>query len=452
MPETDIAVIGAGEAGRGIAALARALGLQVTLFERGAMGGEAPDPSIAAAALRGMAARVALMRDSQRFGLGNGPVPVDWLVLRTHLAAADADAAPDSTAARYEAMGVEVVRGAARLSGPDRVGAAGREWRFHRAVIATGALPVVPALEGLEVLPYLTEDTLPSLEERPEHLLVLGGEGFGLEMAQAFARLGAQVTLVSPGPLAPGFDRDMAEGLARALRRDGVTVIDGVEAARAERAGTGLALLLADGRRIEGSHLLLALGRAPRLAGLDLVAAGIAEGPLAVDGGLRVMGNRRIWAAGGVLGRPGGGDIGSVARSMLFRLPSPATAPEPTLAIRTTPALVRLGSTAEPAHRLRWPLADTARGMAEGIGDGLVTLFVDRGGRLSGATLLAPGAEEMAGMLAMGLGRPVSDLGGAALPHPALSAAIARAALEHRAPALANPALRLLAGIAKRLP
>ncbi|WP_338662827.1 FAD-dependent oxidoreductase [Pararoseomonas sp. SCSIO 73927] len=452
MPETDIAVIGAGEAGRGIAALARALGLGVTLFERGAMGGEAPDPAIAAAALRGLAARAALMRDSRRFGLGEGAVPVDWLALRTHLAAADADAAPDSTAARYEAMGIELVRGTARFAGPDRVGAAGREWRFRRAVIATGSLPVVPALEGLEVLPYLTEDTLPELGDRPDHLIVLGGEPFGLEMAQAFARLGARATLVSPGPLAPGFDRDMAEGVARALRRDGVEVIEGAEPARAERAGTGLALLLADGRRVEGSHLLLALGRAPRLAGLDLFTAGIAEGPLAVDGGLRVAGNRRVWAAGGAIGRPGAGDIGTVARSMLFRLPAPAAAPEPTRAIRTEPALVQLGTVSGGGQRFRWPLADTTRGAAEEVGEGLVTLFADAGGRLAGAALLAPGGMEMAGMLAMGLGRPISDLGGAPLPHPTLSAAIARAALEHRAPALSNPALRFLAGIAKRVP
>ncbi|MCR0982483.1 FAD-dependent oxidoreductase [Roseomonas populi] len=453
MPETDIAVIGAGEAGRGIAALARALGLRVTLFERGAMGGEAPDPAITAASLRGLAARAALMRDSQRFGLGEGPVAVDWLALRTHLAAADADAAPDSTPARFEAMGIEMVRGAARFAGPDRVGAAGREWTFRRAVIATGAQPVVAALEGLEVLPYLTEDTLPELEDRPNHLLILGGAPFGLEMAQALARLGARVTLVSPMPLAPGFDRDMVEGVARALRRDGVNLVEGVEAARAERAADGLALLLADGTRIEGSHILLALGRVPRLAGLDLIAAGIgAEGPLAVDGGLRVAGNRRVWAAGGAIGRPGAGDVAVLARSMLFRLPTPAAAPEPTRAIRTEPALVQLGNTAGEAQRLRWPLADTARGAAEDVGEGLVTLFVDGGGRLAGASLLAPGGMEMAGMLAMGLGRPVSELGGAPLPHPALSAGIARAALEHRAPALSNPALRWVAGIAKRLP
>jgi pyruvate/2-oxoglutarate dehydrogenase complex dihydrolipoamide dehydrogenase (E3) component len=456
MPETDIAVIGAGEAGRGVAALAAALGLRVTLFERGPMGGEAPDPEIAQAALRACAARAAAMRGGPRFGIGTGEAKTDWLALRTHLAAADAEAAPDSTQARFEAMGVEVVRTAAHFAGPDSVGAAGREWRFRRAVIAAGAAPIVPALEGLESIPYLTVDTLHGLESAPEHLIILGGSGFGLEMAQAFARLGSRATVIEPARIAPEADPELAEGLARALRRDGVTLMEGHEIARVERRPGGFTLLLADGTRLDGSHLLLAMGRMPRLAGLDLTAAGLAaqEGGLTVDAGLRLLGSRRVWAAGGVLGRPGAGDVGILARSMLFRAPSTSELPVPVRAIRTEPALVQLGATTpeDGVEALRWPLADTARAAAEGIFEGLVKLSVDRRGRLVGASLLAAGGLEMAGMLAMGLGRPVSDLASASLPHPALSAAIARAALEHRAPMLTHPSLRWLAGIAKRLP
>jgi pyruvate/2-oxoglutarate dehydrogenase complex dihydrolipoamide dehydrogenase (E3) component len=457
MPETDIAVIGAGEAGRGLAALATALGLRVTLFERGPMGGEAPDPEIAQAALRACAARAAAMRDAARLGIGSGDAPVDWLALRTHLAAADAEAAPDSTQARFEAMGVEVVRAAARFTAPDAIGAAGREWRFRSALIATGASPVIPALDGLESIPYLTAETIHGLESSPEHLVVLGGGEFGLEMAQAHARLGARVTLIEEAvQIAAGADPELVEGLARALRRDGVILLEGHSAVRVERRPAGFSLLLADGRHIEGSHLLLALGRAPRLAGLDFTAAGlpVPVGSLAVDGGLRLAGSRRIWAAGGVIGRSGAGDVAVLARSMLFRAPGTPDAPPPLLAVRTEPALVQIGALAgrDGTETLRWPLADTARAAAEGINEGLVKLSVDRKGRLAGAGLLAPGGLEMAGMLALGLGRPVSELAAAPLPHPSLSAAIARAALEQRAPMLASPAIRWLAGIAKRLP
>jgi pyruvate/2-oxoglutarate dehydrogenase complex dihydrolipoamide dehydrogenase (E3) component len=457
MPETDIAVIGAGEAGRGLAALAAALGLRVTLFERGPMGGEAPDPEIAQAALRACAARAAAIRDSTRLGIGSGEAQVDWLALRTHLAAADAEAAPDSTEARFEAMGVEVVRAAGRFSAPDAIGAAGREWRFRRAVIATGASPVVPTLEGLESIPYLTAETIHGLETGPEHLVILGGGGFGLEMAQTHARLGARVTLVEEGTrIAEGADPELADGLARVLRRDGVTLMEGHSAARVESRPAGFSLLLAGGKRVEGSHLLLALGRVPRLAGLDLTAAGLPApaGSLPVDGTLRLAGSRRIWAAGGVIGRSGAGDVAVLARSMLFRAPGTPDAPPPLLAVRTEPALVQIGAPAggNGAETLRWPLADTARAAAEGIMEGLVKLLVDRKGRLAGAGLLAPGGLEMAGMLALGLGRPLSELAAAPLPHPSLSAAIARAALEQRAPMLTRPAVRWLAGIAKRLP
>jgi pyruvate/2-oxoglutarate dehydrogenase complex dihydrolipoamide dehydrogenase (E3) component len=454
MPETDIAVIGAGAAGRGLASLAVALGLRVTLFERGPMGGEAPDPEVAQAALRAAGNRAALLRGAARMGIGTGEATLDWLALRTHLAAADAEAAPDSTAARFEAMGVELVRAAARFSAPDAVAAAGQEWRFRRALIATGAAPVIPALEGLESLPYLTEETVHTLEALPEHLVVLGGGAFGLEMAQAFARLGSRVTVIAATRIAPEADPVLAEGLARALRRDGVVVLEGQEPARAERREDGLSLLLADGQRVEGTHLLLALGRAPRVAGLDLVTAGLDGTGLAVDEALRLRGSRRIWAAGGVIGHAGGSDLGTLARSMLFRTPVPSQAAPALRAIRTEPALVELGGAegAEGMEILRWPLADTTRAAAEGIEEGLVSLTVDRRGRLAGAGLLAPGGLEMAGMLALGMGRPVAELAGAALPHPTLSAAIARAALEHRAPSLTHPAIRWLAGIAKRLP
>ena len=454
MAETDIAVIGAGTAGRGLAALAAALGLRVTLFERGPMGGEAPDPEIVQAALRAAGNRAAMARDAARMGIGTGEAPVDWLALRTHLAAADAEAAPDSTAARFEAMGVEVVRAAAHFSAPDAVSAAGREWRFRRALVATGAAPVVPALDGLEAVPYLTAETIHALEARPEHLVILGGSGFGLEMAQAFARLGARTTVVEAARIAPDADPVLAEGLARALRRDGVALLEGHRAARVARHEGGVEILLEDGTRLRGSQLLLALGTAPRLAGLDLTLAGLPSARLEVDGALRVGGSRRIWAAGGVIGQPGASGLGALARSMLFRVPGTPDAPPPLRAIRTEPALVEIGTAAaeEGRETLRWPLADTARACAEGITEGLVSLSVDRRGRLAGAGLLAPSGLEMAGMLALAIGRPVSELAGVALPHPALSAAIARAALEHRAPTLGNPAIRWLAGIAKRLP
>ncbi|MFH5925229.1 FAD-dependent oxidoreductase [Roseomonas xinghualingensis] len=456
MPETDIAVIGAGEAGRGLAALATALGLRVTLFERGPMGGEAPDPEIAQAALRACAARAAAMRDGGRLGIGHGEAPVDWLALRTHLAAADAEAAPESTQARFEAMGVEVVRAAARFSAPDAIGAAGREWRFRRAVIATGAAPLVPSLEGLESIPYFTSETIHELESSPEHLVVLGGGGFGLEMAQAHARLGARVTVIAASRIAEGADPELVEGLAHSLRRDGVALMEGHGVSRVERRAEGFSLLLEDGSRVEGSHLLLALGRVPRLTGLDLPAAGLPspDGSLAVDGKLRLEGSRRIWAAGGVIGRPGAGDVAVLTRSMLFRAPGTPDAPPPMLTIRTEPALVQIGATdrTEGAETLRWPLADTARAAAEGILEGLVKLSVDRRGRLAGAGLLAPGGLEMAGMITLALGRPVTELAAAPLPHPTLSAAIARAALDYRAPMVTNPSIRWLAGIAKRLP
>jgi pyruvate/2-oxoglutarate dehydrogenase complex dihydrolipoamide dehydrogenase (E3) component len=428
------------------------------------MGGEAPEAAVAHAALLASAARATAVRDSGRFGVQAGEVSVDWAGLRAHLARAAAEMAPDSSQARFEGMGMEVVRATARFAAPDTVAAAGREWRFRRCLLAAGAVPVVPSLQGLEAIPYFTAETIHELEEPPEHLVVLGGSAFGLEMAQAHARLGCRVTVVEPGRIAPDADAELADGLARVLRREGVSLLEGHTAVQAERAGDGLTLVLSDGRRVEGSHLLLALGRAPRLAGLDLVVGNVvASGQgLSVNAALRSTSNRRVWAAGGILGRAAyaaSHDVALIARNMLFRLSAARSGNALPRAVRTEPALVQVGPSAAEAGEagqeiqlLRWPLAENARAVAEGIGEGLVKLVADRRGRLLGAGILAPGAVELAGLLGLAIGKPLSALAGLALPDPSFAAAVTRAAAEFQAPLLSSPAVRKVAGIAKRLP
>ncbi|WP_426957856.1 FAD-dependent oxidoreductase [Muricoccus radiodurans] len=473
MPDTDIAVIGAGRAGREIAALSALLGLRVALFERGPMGGDGPVRGrVAASALLACAHRAAALREAGRFGLPGGEAAVDWNGVRARIREAMAEVAPDGSAARFEGMGIEVVPAAARFAGPQTLAAGGREWRFRRCVVAAGGAPVVPGLPGLETIPYLTEETILALQTAPEHLIVLGGGAFGLEMAQAHALLGCRVTLVEPVRIALGHSAELAEGLLRALRADGVTVLEGYQAARVEHGGPGVMLALTDGTRVEGSHLLLALGRSPALAGLDLAAAGVAFGPggIAVGRGLRSTTNRRVWAVGGIAdapdGRPegapraGGGDVALVLRTMLFRLPGAVPEVAPMRSVRTEPGLVSLGADAFEAEDgrtvrlLRWPLADTGGAAAEGVTLGLVRLVADRRGRLLGAGLLAPRAAELAGVLAMAVqqGMRLDALAELDLPSPSLAEAIRQAAREFYTPVLSSAATRRIVRLTTRLP
>ena len=474
MPDTDIAVIGAGAAGLSIAGFAAALGLRVTLFERDRMGGECLNtgcvPSKALLAC-GRAAHAA--RAAARFGVHARDVVVDWEGVRSHLRSSRAAIAPNDAEARFRGMGVEVVRSSAHFTSPDSIGAAGRIWRFRRCVVAAGSAPLTPALPGLEGVPYLTNENIFDLEAPPGHLVVLGGGAVGLEMAQAHARLGCPVTVVETGAIAGREDPELADVLRHSLRRDGVTILEASEAVRAEAGQAGVELLLSDGRRVGGTHLLLALGRTPRLASLDLAAANVvATGRgVATDRGLRSVSNRRVWAAGDIadpeeLGPSRFTHVCShhaalLARSMVFRLPARldyATLPRVTY---TDPELAQVGMTAAEAEAAghavrteRWPLRENDRAIVDGIGEGMVKLVADQRGRLLGAGIAAPHAGEMAGMFGLMIGRKMrlSALASLVLPYPTLAEVAKRAAASYYAPAVTGLLGRRLAAFARFLP
>jgi len=473
MPDCDVAVIGAGAAGLSVAAISAGLGLKVVLFERGAMGGDClntgcvPSKALLAAAHAAEAARRA-----GRFGIRLGAPEVDWAGVRAHVARAIAAIAPNDSEERFAAMGVRVVRASARFAGRDTIEAAGRRFTFRRAVIAAGSAAVVPPIPGLAEVPFLTNETLFALAEQPAHLLILGGGAIGLEMAQAHARLGCRVTVIEAAAIAGREEPECVAPLRAALAAEGVALLEGARVAAVERDGAGLALRLADGGRVAGSHLLLAVGRAPRLSGLGLEAAGIAHSPrgVATDRALRSTTNRRVWAAGDIADPEGLGPrafthvcsqhAGIIARSMLFRLPARLSYAALPRVIYTDPEIAQIGPTEAELRAAgrddlvitRWPLAENDRLVAEGRAGGLVKLVADRRGRLLGASLVGPGVGDMAGMFALAIGRRLSALAAAVLPYPTAQEAGKRAAGEFYAPKLLSPAARRIVGLLKRLP
>ena len=473
-PDFDLVVIGAGAAGLSTAALSAALGLKVALVERAEMGGDCLNRGcVPSKALLAAAHAAAAARQAGRLGIRLNAPEVDWPAVRAHIRTAIARIAPTDSEARFRGMGVEVIRASAHFTAPDEIAAGDRRLTFRRCVIAAGSAPVVPDIQGLGPVPWLTSDTIFALEEQPRHLLILGGGPIGLEMAQAHARLGCQVTLIDRGPIAGREDPELAEGLRRVLLRDGVTLHEHATLDRVQPDPAGLLAVLADGTRIPASHLLIAIGRAPRLAGLDLVAGNIeatAQG-IATDAGLRSVSNRRVFAAGDIADPAGLGPrsfthvaslhAGVLARRMLFRLPAwvdYAALPRVTY---TGPELAQVGMTETEAlerglnpRPFRFPLPETDRAIAEGIEDGLVKLVVDPKGRLLGAGVLGPHAGEMAGMFGLIIGRklPLSALAGLTLPYPTLAEAAKRAAGDFYAPKLLSAISKRLVGLLWRLP
>ncbi|MBR0653415.1 FAD-dependent oxidoreductase [Roseomonas terrae] len=471
MPDVDVAVIGGGAAGASIAAISAGLGLKVALFERGAIGGSGLNAGcVPSKALLAAARAAADARRAHRFGIRIAEPAIDWPGVRAHVGQAAAALAPNHAEERFRAMGATVVRAAARFAGRDVIDAGGRRYRFRRAVVAAGSSPVVPSIPGLSEVPFLTTDTLFGLEERPGHLLILGGGPIGLELAQAHARLGCRVTVVEAAAIAGREDPECLAPLRRALAADGVVLREGSRVVAAEPHEDGVALRLEDDEQLTGTHLLIAVGRAPRLAGLDLAAAGIAFTPRGVttDRALRSVSNRRVWAAGDIADPQGLGPrgfthagmqhVGIVAKSMLFRLPARLSYDAFPRVVFTDPGIVQIGPTEAELRAagrsglvvLRWPLADNDRLVVEGRAEGLVKLVADSKGRLLGASLVGPGVDEMAALFVPLIGTKLTTLTDAPLPYPTVSEAARRAAAEFYTPKLLSAPVKRVVGLMMR--
>src|SRR5579863_639751 len=273
MPDFDLAVIGAGAAGLSVTAVAAQLGLRVLLIERDRMGGDClnfgcvPSKALLAASHAAVAAR-----EATRFGIRLPEPEIDWTAVQDHVHGVIAAIAPTDSEARFTALGATVLRGEARFVAPDALAVDGRRFTARRIVIAAGSSPAVPPIPGLDRVPYLTNTSIFDRGSRPDHLLILGGGPVGLEMADAFAGLGSRVTLVEPATIAAKEDAELVSGLRDALVARGVILREGTTVAGVE---PGPRLVLSDGTRIEGSHLLVAVGRRPNLQTLDLAAGNV---------------------------------------------------------------------------------------------------------------------------------------------------------------------------------
>ncbi len=438
----DLIVIGAGAAGLTAAGGAARLGLRVALVERGRMGGEClntgcvPSKALIAAARRAHAMRGGAL------GVSAAGVAIDFAQVRAHVQAAIAAVAPHDSAERFQAWGVEVIAGAARLTGRHGVAVAGRALAAPRIVLAAGSRPTVPALEGLAGVPYLTNETLFDLAELPRHLLILGGGAMGLEMAQAFRRLGSAVTVIEPGSLLAGADAEAAALVAAQLAAEGVDLRPRTCAVRAAATSEGVRLELEPGGMLLGSHLLLAAGRTPALNGLGLDAAGVAATAAGIQvDARRRTGNRHITAIGDCRDGPrlthAAGYEGTLAvANIALGLPLAARYAALPSVLCTDPELAQVGLT-EAAARARHgavqvhrtEFADNDRAVAEGATAGFVKLVRARS-RLVGVTIAGAGAGDLAlpWVLAMTGKASAWAVSGAIVPYPTRSDASKAAA------------------------
>ncbi len=278
--DTNLVVIGAGSGGLVAAYIAAAVRARVTLIEKQAMGGDCLNTGCVPSKALIRPAR--LLADMRRAGdLGLGPVEprFEFRDVMERVRRVIAAVAPHDSVERYRGLGVDVIEGEARVTGPYTVEVGGRTITTPGIVLATRARPLVPDIEGIDTVPYLTSDNVWALRELPDRLLVLGGGPIGCELAQAFARFGSRVTLVEMAPqLMPREDGDVAALVARRFADEGIDVRVG-HRARAFRVAEGGGRLVADhgGEAVDlpFDRVLVALGRQANVTGIGLEELGV---------------------------------------------------------------------------------------------------------------------------------------------------------------------------------
>ncbi len=276
----NLLVIGAGSAGLVAAYIGATVKARVGLIEKGAMGGDCLNTGcVPSKALLHTARLLAQARDAARHGVRAIHVEFDFADAMERVQRVIARIAPHDSAERYAALGVDVIGGEARIVSPWEVEVGGRRLSARQLIIATGAQPLVPPIDGIEGARYFTSDTIWNLRVLPRRLLVLGGGPIGCELAQAFARCGSEVTVVEMAPRLLGReDADAAAAVTQQLQAEGVRVATAHKALRVESDGAGGRLLCeAEGGEVAFDYdvLLLALGRRPNVTGFGLEELGV---------------------------------------------------------------------------------------------------------------------------------------------------------------------------------
>lgn len=446
-PRYNLVVIGGGTAGLVTAAGAAGLGAKVALIEKHFIGGDCLNVGcVPSKSIIRSSRVVADTRDAQRFGVR---VPdgtaVDFAAVMERVRRIRAQISHHDSAKRFRDLGVDVFLGQGQFSGPDTVTVADKTLRFKKAVIATGARAVTPHVDGLETAGYLTNENVFNLTERPARLAVIGGGPIGCELAQAFQRLGSQVTLFHKNEhILDREDADAADIVQERFKREGIQLILGCAPTRVELRGKEKVVRYVCGGKeatVVVDEILAGAGRAPNVDGLNLELVGVQydkrEG-VVVNDRLQTT-NPRIYAAGDICMKwkfTHAADAAArivIQNALFFGRKKLSTLTMPWCTY-TDPEIAHVGLYEKEAAAkgievttFTRHLKDVDRAMADGDEEGFVKVHARKGtDKIVGATVVARHAGEMISELTLAMvgGVGLGSVAGVIHPYPTQAEAI----------------------------
>jgi len=448
--DVDICIIGAGSGGLSIASGAAQLGRSVVLYEAAEMGGDCLNHGcVPSKAIISSGKHAHAFTTGEPFGVKPAKPKVDFEAVKAHVQGVIETIAPVDSQERFEGLGCTVIREYARFKDAKTVESDTTEVTAKRIIVATGSRASAPPIPGLDKTPYLTNETIFSVDELPKHLLIVGAGPIGLELGQTFARLGSKVEIVDIAPPLGRNEPEHAAILVKALEAEGVVFHTPAQTEKIRKTKTGVAIDMKDGTKLTGSHLLVAAGRSPVIDKLELEKAGVKfdRRGIETDDCLRTS-NKRVYAVGDVSGRGGlthaaGFHAGIIIKSFYFlppiinRIFGKATTDAMPAAIYSEPELANIGLTEAGAREkghdvkaLTFEFEENDRAIAERKTEGGVKIVATKKGKILGASIVGEGAGDLIQMVAIAMsnGVKVSGLAQFISPYPTRGEAVKRAA------------------------
>ena len=465
----DLVIIGGGPAGLTAARFSAQLGQRVALVEQHRTGGDCTwTGCIPSKTLLQVAGLASDMRTAQRYGLTPSDPMIDFTSVMGHVRAVIDDVYHNESPDKLREAGIDILIGPARFLDASTLDVGDGETRIkaRRFIIATGAKPLVPPISGLDGTSYLTYETVWDLEALPERLIVVGAGPVGCELAQAFCRLGSQVTLLEAAQqILLQDDPEAAELVSKQLARDGVDIRLNAMVQRVWQDSDAIHAAI-EGDVLVGDALLMSVGRTPNVSALNLNAAGVdfdATG-IRVNSRLRTT-QKRIYAAGDCVAGPQFTHYAAwqgfmAVRNAFMLSPVNALLQRVPWATFTDPEVAHVGLTEDQARErfgdgtkvCNWPMAEVDRAITDGATSGFIKLVHRTNGKILGVTIVARRAGEMINewSLAIEQGLKLRHLAESMHVYPTYSMATMQIAARQRVDqVLAGNYGRLVRGIAR---